>query len=72
MLDQIRAHADAVVECVSSAGLPQRLWPAAEPIPGTVIEDGWLANRYYPSPEMHGLAAAKLAGAFRSILPSTR
>lgn len=72
MLDQIRAHADAVVECVSSAGLPQRLWPAAKRLPGTVIEDGWLANRYYPSPEMHGLAAAKLAEACRSILPSTR
>jgi hypothetical protein len=72
MLDQIRTHADAVVECVSSAGSPQRLWPAAEPIPGTVMEEGVLTNRYYPSPEMHTLAAAKLAEACRSILPSAR
>ena len=66
------AHADIVVECVSSTGTPQRLWPAVERLPGTVIEDGWLANRYYPSPEMHELAAAKLAEACRSILSSTR
>ena len=72
MLDQIRAHTDGVVECVSSAGLPQRLWPAAEPLPGTVLEGGMLANRYYPSPEMHALAAVKLAEACRSILPSAR
>ena len=72
MLDQIRTHADAVVECVSSAGLPQRLWPAAEPLPGTVLADGVLTNRYYPSPEMHALAAAKLADACRSICPSAR
>ena len=72
MLDQIRTHADGVVECVSSAGIPQRLWPAAEPLPGTVLEDGLLTNRYYPSPEMHTLAAARLAEACRSILPSAR
>jgi hypothetical protein len=70
MLDQLRGHADAVVECVSSAGLPQRLWPAAECLPGTVLAEGVLTNRYYPSPEMHALAAAKLADACRSILPS--
>lgn len=72
MLDQIRTHADAVVECVSSAGLPQRLWPAAEPLPGTVLAEGVLTNRYYPSPEMHALAAAQLAETCRSILPSAR
>lgn len=72
MLDQLRGHADAVVECVSSAGLPRRLWPAAEPLPGTVLAEGVLTNRYYPSPEMHALAAAKLAGACRSILHSAR
>ena len=72
MLDQIRTHADAVVECVSSVGLPQRLWPAAEPLPGTVLAEGVLTNRYYPSPEMHALAAAKLAEACRSILLSAR
>ena len=72
MLDQLRGHADAVVECVSSAGLPQRLWPAAEPLPGTVLAEGVLTNRYYPSPEMHALAAAQLAETCRSILPSAR
>ena len=72
MLDKIRTHADGVVECVSSAGIPQRLWPAAEPLPGTVLEEGLLTNRYYPSPEMHTLAAARLAEACRSILPSAR
>jgi hypothetical protein len=72
MLDQLRTHADAVVECVSSAGLPQRLWPATEPLPGTILAEGVLTNRYYPSPEMHALAAAKLADACRSICPSVR
>ena len=72
MLDRIRRHADGLVECVSTTGIPQRLWPATDPLPGTTLEDGFLVNRYYPSPEMHALAAARLAAACRSILPSAR
>lgn len=60
------------VALASPVGLPQRLWPAAEPLPGTVLAEGLLTNRYYPSPEMHALAAAKLADACRPILHSAR
>jgi LPS sulfotransferase NodH len=59
VLEAIRPFADEYVECVSRAGLPQQL-------PGTLlnqVQDGEtqrLQNRYYPSPEMHDLAAELL------------
>ncbi len=69
MLDRIRPRADAFVECVSAEGIPQRLWPADSPLPGADLREGGLFNRYYPSPEMHVLAAARLADACRSAIP---
>ena len=71
-LDRIRPRADGFVECISSEGIPQRLWPADRPLPGTDLREGCLFNQYYPSPAMHVLAAARLADAYRSILPSGR
>lgn len=72
MLDGLRSHADGVVECVSAAGIPQRLWPAVSPLPGAELREGVLFNRYYPSPQMHVLAARRVAEACRVILPTGR
>ncbi len=68
MLEQIRAHSDAYVECISGVGLPQRLWEAEQTIDGAVLKDGVLINRYYPSPEMHAEAAEKLTPVCRRFL----
>ncbi len=61
MLDEIRKYADGYIECSSSAGIPQELWAADEPIDGARLEGGKLRNYYYPSPIMHVQAAAALA-----------
>lgn len=61
MIEQIRAKADAYVECSSNAGLPQKLWPGDQPVDGTMVENGFVVNYYYPSPEMHIRAAELLA-----------
>ena len=61
MIDKLRPFVDEYVECISSRGLPQKLWQSDKPIDGTWLEGGWLLNRYYPSPEMHQEAADLLA-----------
>ena len=65
-LEELRAHADIYVECVSIRGIPQVLWDATECIDGTSLEDGKLVNWYYPSPEMHEEAALALEPVCRS------
>lgn len=68
MIDTIRSHANAYVECVSTRGLPQRLWAADQRINGAILEDGVLHNRYYPSPEMHVEATDLLESPCRELL----
>ncbi|MFK7742551.1 MAG: DUF6473 family protein [Planctomycetota bacterium] len=54
---------DHRVMCITSAGLPQRLWRDAPnaTVAGTTCDpDGQLWNRYYPSPEMNTAAADAL------------
>jgi len=69
VVDRIRPLFGALVECVSEAGLPQRLWAAKAPIDGTRLgADGFLYNDYYPSPPMHELAAELLAPVVRREL----
>lgn len=63
MLDLLRPYIDDYVECISSRGFPQKLWQADKRIDGTELEDGWLVNQYYPTPEMHQEAAELLAPA---------
>lgn len=74
MVREIRAFADAYVECVSSDGLPQQLWRSEESIDGAVSCSGILENRYYPSPAMHAAAASALEPACRTFLgkPASR
>jgi LPS sulfotransferase NodH len=60
MSAELAAACDAYVECVSSAGLPQPLWPADYSIDGAACGNGRLENRYYPSPDMHVAAANAL------------
>lgn len=69
-LDAFRPHADEYVECVSSRGLPQRLWVSDEAVEGTRRDptDGYLYNRYYPSPDMHRDAADALMPACARLL----
>jgi hypothetical protein len=58
----------AYVECSEAVGLPQPLWHG-EPVDATRQDSqGRLHNYYYPSPEMHAAAAAKLAPACRELL----
>jgi hypothetical protein len=69
VVDRIRPLFGDYVECTSEAGIPQRLWRAAEPVLGTQLgDDGFLWNDYYPSPEMHSLAAERLVPACRRLL----
>jgi hypothetical protein len=57
MMTQVRPHASAYVECVSSRGSPQKLHSrfTGELVSGPVSE-----NERYPSPEMHEDAAQAL------------
>ena len=71
-LSEIRTHANAYVECISEAGLPQKLWKAELGVDGTTTEGSWLVNRYYPSPEMHAEAAALLTPVCARLIPPGR
>lgn len=70
MLSALRPHADGFVQAISSRGLPQPLVNrfSGEPVVGGV---GYQApsgyNVYYPSPEMHLLAADMLRDPIRKI-----
>jgi hypothetical protein len=59
MVDQVRGHADAYVECISSRGSPLQIIDSnGNPV----------LNRYYPAPEMHEDAAGLLLPACRELL----
>jgi hypothetical protein len=66
MIDLIRPGADHYIECVSREGLPQKLYNrhTGEPTAIQKREDlggtSKAFNDYYPSPEMHTLAATML------------
>jgi hypothetical protein len=69
VVDAIRPAFSAYVESVCALGIPQVLWPSGGPVDGTELgQDGMLRNRYYPSPEMHGHAAAALLPVCRQLL----
>lgn len=68
MVNRMKPHADAYIECVSTGGIPQRLWPANASIEGADLEDEVLVNRYYPSPQMHEEAADLLDPVCRQFL----
>lgn len=68
MIDKIRPGADLYVETVSHSGLPQKLWEASERVSGTELKGGMLINAYYPSPEMHAIAARDLLPACRALV----
>jgi hypothetical protein len=70
MIDMLRPYADSYVECVTSRGMPQKLWQSNKPVDGTTAEDGWLLNRYYPTPDMHQEAADMLAPVCAPYLPT--
>lgn len=64
VVDDIRGSFDDYVECICDEGIPQRLWRASDSVDGAAMgEDGFLYNKYYPSPEMHARAAKMLAPA---------
>jgi hypothetical protein len=70
MLDALRPHVAAYVECVSDRGSPQRLVSRFTGAPVTVSpaddrpdlagKRPWAENHYYPSPEMHEDGAGAL------------
>jgi len=65
---EIAARCEAYVECVSSEGLPQKLWRSSHPIDGAALRGEMLVNRYYPSPQMHAEAADLLEAPCRALL----
>ncbi len=75
MVEQIRASADAYVECVSTRGLPQPIIDLqGNPSSFRVQQAGQTEvvmkthNSYYPSPEMHEDAAGLLLPVCRALL----
>lgn len=73
MVDELRSHCDAYVECVSTVGLPQQLisrhtkQPTSISRPRTYkngrvdfVPSQLEKNGYYPSPEMHYAVTQKL------------
>ena len=71
MIEKLRQQADGYVECTSREGLPQRLWAASAAIEGAKLNGDHLENHYYPSPQMHTLAATMLEPACRDLLSRT-
>jgi LPS sulfotransferase NodH len=67
MVRRLAVFSDDYIECISTQGLPQTLWSSAEPIDGTVSNEGVLANRHYPSPAMHTAAAEALENSCRQF-----
>lgn len=71
MIDALRPHAAAYVECVTKRGSPQPLVNRFNGAPVTIdlsddrpdLTGRWRNNAYYPSPEMHHDAAEALAPA---------
>jgi LPS sulfotransferase NodH len=72
VLEALRPHADAFVDCTSRAGIPQKLWPATKRIDGTILREGWLFNDYYPSPEIHREAADRLVPACQRLIERSK
>jgi hypothetical protein len=77
-MDQIRPHADACVECITSRGLPQPLFDrftgertTMRNAPAELGGRELPHNYYYPSPEMHEDAAAALLEPARAMLRSS-
>lgn len=78
MVESIRARTTAYVECTSSRGSPQRLRSrfTGEPVTVEPAQDrddfaaqgAWTHNHYYPSPEMHEDAAARLSPTLRRLM----
>lgn len=61
MLEQLKPFADEFVACVSRQGLPQKLLSRFDGSEvGALKTDRPSENTYYPSPEMHRLAASAL------------
>ena len=71
MIADLRRSCDDYVECVASHGLPQVLVDRFTRLRTTVTDpwaaNPWRENRYYPSPEMHEIAARALESACRAI-----
>lgn len=68
MIDAVRPRADAYIECISSAGLPQSLLRNGKSVVFTEKGAPKDENPYYPSPEMHALAADALLEPLRKAL----
>ncbi|MEL6792063.1 MAG: DUF6473 family protein [Pseudomonadota bacterium] len=72
MIEQVRHSADRYVECATNAGMPQSLLIDNAPVLKTPKGDPVTENRYYPSPEMHEIAAGALSPVARELLDSGR
>jgi len=68
MLDAVRGTADAYVECVSQAGLPQDLTVDGKTILFRPTGEPVNENREFPSPEMHAAAAAAVLPEVKRLL----
>lgn len=70
MIEEVRPHFDAFVDCTSKRGLPQSLRDRYDNSPVEVNFAGVKRsiNTYYPSPEMHLDAAIALEAPMRKLL----
>jgi hypothetical protein len=70
MVDALRPHGHAYVECVTRRGIPQPLLSRFTGRPITVSDPWggtWRENAYYPTPEMHVDAADALERPCRAV-----
>lgn len=67
-LDSFRGAFDAYAECAEPLGVPQALWHGDQVDATSRDEHGQLWNYYYPTPQMHDDAAAKLIPICRELL----
>ena len=67
-INAFRNAYDAYVECPKPLGLPQPLWHGKAVSGSNCDEHGQVWNTYYPTPQMHDEAAAKLTPVCRRLL----
>lgn len=68
MIDAVAPLVDEVVQCVSSAGMPQSLLRDGDAVLQSPFGAPVNENRYYPTPQMHEEAAAALSDPIRALL----
>jgi hypothetical protein len=72
MIGKLKPETDGYIQCVSNVGMPYTLRDAQshEPVEVFPWQRESSTNNYYPSAEMHAIAADNLLPALRQLMPS--